>query len=56
MVQMDLGNAWMEQEGLPMIFGVFVARKDTPIEPLQQAHAALLDNLEAESQGMKRSW
>ena len=55
MVQMDLGTAWMEQEGLPMIFGVFVARKDTPLEPLQEAHAALLDNLEAfESQGMKR--
>ena len=47
MVQMDLGTAWMDQEGLPMIFGVFVARKDTPKEPLRKAHAALLENLEA---------
>ena len=55
MVQMDLGTAWMQQEGLPMIFGVFVARKDTPIEALQRAHAALLSNLEGfESQAAKR--
>ena len=33
MVQMDLGTAWMEQEGLPMIFGVFVARKDWRCSP-----------------------
>lgn len=46
MVQMDLGLAWMNQESLPMIFGVFVARKDTPVELLKRAHQALLDNLE----------
>jgi len=55
MVQMDLGTAWMELEELPMIFGVFVARKDTPHEPLRKAHAALLSNLEAfESEAKKR--
>ncbi len=55
MVKMDLGKAWMEQESLPMIFGVFVARKDTPLEPLRRAHAALLENLEAfEAQTTKR--
>ena len=40
MVQMDLGTAWMEEEGLPMIFGVFVARRDTPTALVQRAHAA----------------
>ena len=38
MVQMDLGTAWMQEEGLPMIFGVFVARRDTPKPLLQAAH------------------
>lgn len=46
MVQMDLGTAWMEEEGLPMIFGVFVARRDTPQSLLKEAHAALISNLE----------
>jgi chorismate dehydratase len=46
MVQLDLGKAWMELEGLPMIFGVFVARRDTPLDALAQAHRALLKNLE----------
>ena len=47
MVQMDLGKAWMELEGLPMIFGVFVARKDTPLKQLRTAHQTLLENLES---------
>ena len=55
MVQMDLGTAWMEEEGLPMIFGVFVARKDTPTALLKQAHASLLDNLvQFENEPQKR--
>jgi chorismate dehydratase len=45
MVQLDLGTAWMEREQLPMIFGVFVARRDTPLPVLKEAHAALLSNL-----------
>ena len=45
MVQLDLGEAWMEDEGLPMIFGVFVARADTPPALVREAHAVLLDNL-----------
>lgn len=45
MVQLDLGTAWMNQEKLPMIFGVFVARRDTPIKALKTAHGALLRNL-----------
>jgi len=42
MVQLDLGQAWLERFELPMVFGVFVARKDTPIEVLKRAHEALL--------------
>ena len=45
MVQLDLGEAWMNDEGLPMIFGVFVARADTPVALVRQAHAVLLSNL-----------
>ena len=55
MVQMDLGTAWMEQEGLPMIFGVFVARRDTPSDLIRHAHNVLLDNLqEFENSKQKR--
>lgn len=55
MVQMDLGTAWMEQEGLPMIFGVFVARRDTDLADLKSAHGALLENLvRFENGGKKR--
>ena len=46
MVQMDLGEAWMDEEGLPMIFGVFVASADTPASLIREAHAVLLSNLE----------
>jgi chorismate dehydratase len=56
MVQLDLGTAWMDSEQLPMIFGVFVARRDTPVALLKEAHEALLDNLvQFESDGNKRS-
>jgi chorismate dehydratase len=55
MVQLDLGKAWMESEGLPMIFGVFVARKDTPIKALKTAHQSLVKNLKAfESEPSRR--
>ena len=56
MVQLDLGTAWMDSEQLPMIFGVFVARRDTPVALLKEAHAALLGNLvQFENDGNKRS-
>ena len=45
MVQLDLGQAWLERFGLPMVFGVFVARKDTPVEEIKTAHTALLSGL-----------
>lgn len=46
MVRLDLGQAWLDRHQLPMIFGVFVARKDTPLHLVQAAHQALLANLE----------
>ena len=33
--------------GQPMVFGVFAARKDTPVEVVQAAHQALLKRLDA---------
>jgi predicted solute-binding protein len=54
MVQMDLGTAWMEMEHLPMIFGVFVARKDTPLPLLRSAHQALLSNLDVFEMNTKK--
>ena len=55
MVRLDLGQAWMDRHQLPMIFGVFVARRDTPLEQVRKAHHALLRNLEQfESRGAKR--
>ena len=55
MVRLDLGQAWTERHQLPMIFGVFVARRDTPLEQVHAAHRALLGNLEDfECDGPKR--
>ena len=55
MVRLDLGQAWTERHQLPMIFGVFVARRDTPLKQVHAAHRALLGNLEDfESDGPKR--
>ena len=45
LVKLDLGKAWLEHSGSPMVFGVFAARKDSPIEDVKKAHAALLDRL-----------
>lgn len=44
-VQLDLGQAWLNRTQKPMVFGVFAARKDTPIEDVQAAQEALLHRL-----------
>ena len=41
LVQLDLGQAWLDLTGQPMVFGVFAARKDTPVDVVQAAHQAL---------------
>jgi chorismate dehydratase len=45
MVQLDLGQAWLEKSGKPMVFGVFAARKDTAKEMIIAAHNALESKL-----------
>ena len=42
---LDLGEAWYELTHTSMIFGVFVARKDTPVEYIFKAKKALYENL-----------
>ena len=47
LVRLDLGQAWLELTGQPMVFGVFAVRKDTPVHVVQEAHAALVRRLNA---------
>ena len=44
-VQLDLGKDWLNFTQKPMVFGVFAARKDTPLESLRLAQSALIENL-----------
>ena len=46
MVRMDLGSAWLEETGKPMVFGVFAARKDTNVSEIKSAQQVLLGCLE----------
>jgi chorismate dehydratase len=42
LIRMDLGKSWREQTGLPMVFGVFAAHRDAPLEAVRKAHEMLL--------------
>jgi len=54
-VILDLGEEWFAQTSQPMVFGVFAARKDTPLADLENAYTILLDNLvEFETQPISR--
>ena len=44
-VQLDLGKDWLHFTQKPMVFGVFAARKDTPVEDLRVAQGVLTHNL-----------
>ncbi|MAE79476.1 MAG: hypothetical protein CL967_06920 [Euryarchaeota archaeon] len=46
MVQLDLGQDWLQFTQKPMVFGVFATRKDTPIEMVREAHGVLVQNLQ----------
>ena len=46
LVRMDLGEAWKELTGFPMIFAVYAARRDAPTNVLNDAHDLLLNQLE----------
>jgi len=45
LVRMDLGSEWLDQTGLPMVFGVFCARRDSDPMAIKRAVVALQDNL-----------
>jgi len=38
MVQLDLGAEWKSMTGLPMVFGVFAARRDSQLNAIRDAH------------------
>ena len=44
---MDLGKEWKKSTNSPMVFGVFAARKDTPLDIVQEAHRALVSRLDS---------
>ena len=43
---MDLGAEWNKMTGLPMVFGVFAARKDTDPRYLNKAHSEMVNQLD----------
>jgi chorismate dehydratase len=45
LVQMDLGTEWQNETSTPMVFGVFAARRDSPIDKIQSAKRSLLETL-----------
>ena len=46
LVRMDLGAEWTRVTGLPMVFGVFVARRDSPRDVLITAHSQMITQVE----------
>ena len=42
-VQLDLGAEWTRITGLPMVFGVFAARKDSPMDSVRRARGDMLE-------------
>ena len=44
LVRMDLGREWAEITGLPMVFGVFAARKDSDGHSISRARELMLGN------------
>ena len=44
LVRMDLGREWVEITGLPMVFGVFAARKDSDDHSISMARELMLSN------------
>ena len=44
LVRMDLGREWVEITGLPMVFGVFAARKDSDDHSISKARELMLSN------------
>ena len=53
-VQLDLGTDWLDFTQKPMVFGVFAARKDTPLESLRIAQGMLTENLRMFEQNIEQ--
>jgi chorismate dehydratase len=45
-IVLDLGLEWREITGKPMVFGVFAARRDTPVADIKKAYNSLIEQLE----------
>jgi chorismate dehydratase len=45
-IVLDLGLEWREMTGKPMVFGVFAARRDTPVKDVKKAYNSLIEQLE----------
>ncbi|MBO61171.1 MAG: hypothetical protein CMO63_04255 [Verrucomicrobiales bacterium] len=45
LIRMDLGQAWKELTGFPMIFAVYAARRDAPNSVLNEVHKLFLNQL-----------
>lgn len=43
LVRLDLGSEWTNITKLPMVFGVFAARKDSPINKIKDAHKDMVN-------------
>ena len=43
LVKLDLGAEWTKITGFPMVFGVFAARKDSPVDKLAKARKDMVD-------------
>ena len=47
LVRMDLGEAWKDWTGFPMVFAVYAPRIAPPPGPMKEAHKLLLEQLSA---------
>ncbi len=47
LVQLDLGSTWGELTNLPMVFGVFAARRDSPIDLIREARTDMYSQYES---------
>jgi len=45
LVKLDLGREWNDSTGLPMVFGVFAARRDAPEKHLKRAYRDMMTQL-----------
>ena len=47
LIRMDLGQAWSDLTGHPMVFAVYAARRDAPADILNEAHQLMKAQLES---------